>query len=246
MKVIDKAIDQMIRARRECESSPRDLLTMLMRASYPDGSTMRDAQVRDEAITLSITGFETVGDALAWTWYLLAKHPEAEATVLAEVQRECDGRAPNVADLPRLRYTGMALSESMRLYPPTWIYVRVARQEDSLPSGAKIPAGAKLYLSQYVMHRNRRYFPDPDRFDPLRFADTTTKTRSKYAYFPFGGGPHLCIGQGLAMMEGVLVLATIASRWRLSLARNQIVTPEPGVTLYPKDGILMRCNLRSP
>lgn len=246
MKVIDKAIDQMIRARRECESSPRDLLAMLMQASYADGSKMSEAQVRDEAITISITGFETIGSALAWTWYLLAQHPEAEATLLAEVQRECEDRAPSVGDLPRLRYTEMVLSESMRLYPPTWLYVRVARQKDTLPSGAKIPRRAKLYLSQYLMHRNRRYFSDPDRFDPLRFADATTKNRPKYAYFPFGGGPHICIGQGLAMMEGVLVMATIVSRWCFSLARAQVVTPEPGITLHPKGGILMRCNLRSP
>src|SRR5207247_659506 len=121
MKIINQAIDQMIRARRESNSAPHDLLTMLMETSYADGSAMSEAQVRDEAITLSITGFETIGVALAWTWYLLAQDPEAEATLLAEIKRECHGEVPNVSDLPRLRYTRMVLLESMRLYPPTWL-----------------------------------------------------------------------------------------------------------------------------
>jgi cytochrome P450 len=243
-KIIDAAIHQMIRGRRESKSARRDLLTMLMEASYADGSKMSDVQVRDEAITLSITGFETIGVALAWTWYLLAQHPEAEANLLAELKRECNGRTANASDLPKLRYTRMVFLESMRLYPPTWLYIRIALREDTLPSGAKIPRGAKLYLCQYVMHRDRRYFSNPDQFDPLRFADQAIKNRPKYAYFPFGGGPHLCIGQGLAMMEGVLVLATIAPRWRLSFTPGQLITPVPAIILRPKDGILMRCNRR--
>jgi len=245
MNLIDREISRMIRERRQSEGAPRDLLEMLTRVSYSDGSLMNEKQVRDEAITLAITGFETIGVALAWTWYLLAKHPAAEAALFAEVKRECGDRLPNLGDFPRLRYTAMVLSEAMRLYPPTWLFVRVARRKDVLPSGTKISRGAKLYLSQYVMHRNPRYFPDPDRFDPLRFTDEATKARPKYAYFPFGGGPHLCIGQGFALMEGVLAIATIASRWSLSLARDQVVEPEPGIILRPKDHIAMRCHLRS-
>lgn len=245
MNLINREIDRMVRERRQSEGAPRDLLEMLTRVSYTDGSLMSDEQVRDEAITLSITGFETIGVALAWTWYLLAKHPDVEAALFAEIKRECGDRPPNGDDFPRLRYTAMVLSEAMRLYPPTWLFVRVARRNDVLPSGTKIPRGAKLYLSQYVMHRNPRYFPDPERFDPLRFNEVAIKARPKYAYFPFGGGPHLCIGQGLALMEGVLAIATIVSRWSLSLAHDHAVEPEPGIILKPKKGIAMRCHLRS-
>ena len=245
MRVIDEAIYEMSSARRHATEPPTDLLTMLMNAPYKDGAVMNDRQVRDEAMVLAITGYETIGEALTWTWLLLAQHPEVEAALVAELQSELGGWSPGVADLPRLRYAEMVLSESMRLYPPTWIYIRMARQSDRLPSGVEIPPGTKLYLSPYVMHHNARFFLDPDRFDPSRFDEAALKSRPKFAYFPFGGGPRVCIGQGLAMMEALLVLACVASRYQLTLVTGQTITPEPGITLHPKNGVLMRCNRRS-
>jgi cytochrome P450 len=139
----------------------------------------------------------------------------------------------------------MVLLESLRLYPPTWIYVRMAQEDDILPSGFVIPRGAKLYLCQYVVHRNRRYFPDPERFDPSRFTDEARRLRPKYAYFPFGGGPRVCIGQSLAMMEGVLAIASIANRFRLALVPGQTIVPVPGMTLHPAGEVLMQLSRRS-
>jgi cytochrome P450 len=139
----------------------------------------------------------------------------------------------------------MVFAESMRLYPPTWIFIRMALENDRLPSGATIPAGSKIYLCQYVMHRNPRYFPDPERFDPERFTETAKKGRPQFAYFPFGGGARVCIGEHFAKMEGILVLAAMAQRFKLTLVPGQTIVPEPKMTLRPKNGIMMRLHLRS-
>jgi cytochrome P450 len=154
------------------------------------------------------------------------------------------GRVPSADDLPRLAYSGMVLAESMRLYPPTWIFIRMTLQEDKLPSGATIPAGSKIYLCQYVMHRHPRYFPDPERFDPERFTETAKKERPQFAYFPFGGGARVCIGEHFAKMEGTLVMAMIAQRYKLALIPGQTIVPEPKMTLRPRNGIRMRVEQR--
>jgi cytochrome P450 len=244
IKLIDAAIREMIQVRRREPARHPDMLSMLIHAQSKDGVRMDDRQILDEARMLSITGYETVGEALAWTCYLLSQHPDVEQRLVAEVQEVSGGRPPCPDDLPRLRYAERVLEESMRLYPPTWIYVRTALGTDLLPSGVPISAGAKLYLAPYVMHRNPRYFPEPERFDPERFSDAAKETRPKFAYFPFGGGPRVCIGQGLAMMEGVLVLARIAQRFRLTLIPGQNIIPEPGMTLRPKHGLRMRLDAR--
>jgi cytochrome P450 len=207
---------------------------------------MTDQQVRDEAVTLFITGYETIGEALTWTSYLLSQHQAIEAKFFAEVDEVLGGRVPSAGDLPRLGYSGMVLAESMRLYPPTWIFIRMTLQEDKLPSGATISAGSKLYLCPYVMHRHPRYFPDPNRFDPERFTETAKKERPQFAYFPFGGGARVCIGEHFAKMEGTLVLASIAQRFRLSLVPGQTIVPEPKMTLRPKHGLMMRIQQRDP
>lgn len=240
MARIDRFIYAAIARRRADAAPPGDLLAMLVQARYPDGSAMDDRQVRDEALTISITGFETVGEALAWTWYLLARHPEVEARLVAEVADVLQGRPPTLADLPKLRYAAMVLEEALRLYPPTWIYIRMARGLDRLPSGVAIPAGAKLYLCPYVVHRNPRYYPDPERFDPERFTDAAKAARPRLAYFPFGHGPRVCLGEAFARMEAVLVLASIIQRFRLELLPGQSIVPEPRMTLHPKNGIRMR------
>jgi cytochrome P450 len=229
VRQIDRALRSAIATRRVDKGAFDDLLAHLV------DTGLSDDDVRDEALVLLVTGYETVAVALAWTWYLLALHPEAEA----RVQREADG-----FDLHSLPYTEAVLSEAVRLYPPTWIFVRVALGADRLPSGLEIPSGAKLYLSQYVVHRSPRYFADPDRFDPGRFAADERPSRPEFAYFPFGGGVRLCIGKPFALLEGVLTLATIARRFRLALETDRRVRADPGVTLRPRGPLRMRVHAR--
>ena len=148
--------------------------------------------------------------------------------------------AGGVTDITKLPYARMVLAEAMRLYPPTWMFVRVAQRDDVLPTGAFVAAGSKIYLSQWVMHRNPRWFPEPERFDPRRFTSDAIKARPRLAYLPFGAGRRLCLGEDFAWMQGVLMLAAVARRFRLTLAPGQTVEPEPNVTLRPKGGLAMR------
>lgn len=245
MQRIDTIVYRAIHARRMHPTDAEDLLSLLIRAKYDDGTGMTDQQVRDEAVTLFITGYETMGEALTWTSYLLSQHPDIEAKFFAEVDDVLGGRPPNAEDLSKLTFTGMILAESMRLFPPTWIFVRIAQQEDKLPSGATIPAGSKIYLCPYVMQRHPRYFPDPERFNPERFTEVAKKERPQFSYFPFGGGARVCIGEHFAKMEGILVLASIAQRFRLSLSPDQTIVPEPKMTLRPRGGVRMRVFRRS-
>jgi cytochrome P450 len=242
---IDSAIYRAIEMRRRTEDSSDDLLARLMRARYEDGTGMNDKQVRDEAMTFLNTGHETIAAALTWTWLLLSRHPNVEAKLTAEVHEVLNGLPPSADDISKLHYAKMVLAESMRLYPPTWMFVRVARSTDTLPSGTVIPAGSKLYLSPYVMHRQPRYFPDPERFDPERFTDQAMQGRPRYAYFPFGSGPRSCIGETFAHMECVLVITSIVQRFQLKLVSGHPVVPEVGTFLRPKNGILMRLERRS-
>lgn len=246
MQRIDAIVYRAIHARRTRPTDAEDLLSLLLRAKYDDGTGMTDQQVRDEAVTLFITGYETIGEALTWTSYLLAQYPAIEAKFLSEVDDVLGGRPSCAEDLPKLPYAGMVLAESMRLYPPTWIFIRIAQREDTLPSGATIAAGSKIYLCQYVMHRHPRYFPDPERFNPERFTETAKKERPQFAYFPFGGGARVCIGEHFAKMEGILVLASVAQHFRLSLVPGQTIVPEPKMTLRPKHGLMMRIQERNP
>lgn len=246
MKGLDSFVYAAIKKRRAAKHPPYDLLSMLMNARYKGGAFMNDRQVHDEALTISITGHETIGEALTWTWYLLSQHPKVASKLVSEFRGVLNGRNPTVVDLPKLRYAEMVLEESMRLYPPTWIFIRMARRDDALPSGAAIPSGAKLYLSPYVMHRNRKYFSEPERFDPERFNDEAKAGRHRLVYFPFGNGPRVCIGEAFARMEGVLVLASIAQRFKLTVVPGQTIVPEPKMTLRPKNGILMRLDGREP
>ncbi len=244
MTYIDDTIRREIHARRTASASSHDMLSMLSRARYEDGASMTERQIRDEVVTFLITGYETTAEALTWTWYLLSQHPEEEAKFRAEIRDVLGGRTPGAGDMSQLPYAGMVLSEAIRLYPPTWIFVRMARHEDKLPSGVTIPAGSKLYLCPYVTHRDPRYFPDPERFDPERFSDAVRKVRPQFSYFPFGGGARICIGENFAKMEGILVLASIARRFQLSLVSGQRITPEAKMTLRPKGGLRMRIEVR--
>lgn len=211
---------------------------------YPDGAPMNRTQMRDELLTLMSTGYETIGDALTWTLFLLASHPEAEAAVLAEIETVLGVNPPSLETIGSLRYTRMVLEESLRLYPPTWIFIRMALGNDRLPSGEAVASGDKIYLCQYVMHRHPEYFPDPERFDPERFTDAARRSRPRFAYFPFGAGQRVCIGEQFALQEAAVVLAQILPRFRIEIVPGQKIVPRAGITLRPKHGLRIRLTRR--
>src|SRR5687767_2394828 len=237
---LDATIYRIIDERRRSPSDRGDLLSMLLVAqdTEGDGGAMTDLQLRDEAMTIFLAGHETTANALTWTWLLLSRHPDVEQRVHAEVDSALGGRVPTADDLTVLPYTRMVLAESMRLYPPAWIVGRRALAPFEA-GGYAIPARSIILASQYVMHRDARWFPDPERFDPERFAPDRHTDRPKFAYFPFGGGPRVCIGEQFAWMEGVLAIATIAQRWRLRLVPGHPVALQPIITLRPKFGMRM-------
>jgi cytochrome P450 len=204
---------------------------------------MTDLQLRDEAMTLLLAGHETTALALSWTWYLLALYPEVEEELEAELQAVLGGRSPTVADLPRLRYTEHVVTEAMRLYPPAYVQCREAI-DDCTIGGYHVPRGTTLFIFQWVLHRDPRYFDNPEKFHPDRWADGLAQRLPKYAYFPFGGGPRMCIGNSFAMMETVLVLATMAQRFRMRLVPGHAVTPWPSITLRLRHGIKVRLEKR--
>lgn len=237
---LDATIYRLIDERRRTGTDHGDLLSMLIQAqdTEGDGRGMSDVQLRDEAMTLLLAGHETTANALTWTWYLLSRHPEVEARFHAEVDSALGGRLPTADDLVALPYTRMILAEAMRLYPPAWIIGRRALAPFEA-GGYTVPARSIVLLCQYVTHRDARWFPDPERFDPDRWMPERQAARAKFTYFPFGGGPRVCIGEQFAWMEGILVLATIAQRWRLRLVPGHPVALQPIITLRPKHGMRM-------
>ncbi len=240
---LDGLIHALVEERRRSGVDAGDLLSMLLRAEDEDGGGMSDEQLRDEAMTIILAGHETTAIALSWTWYLLGTHPEVEARLSAELEEVLGGRAPTVEDLPRLRYADAVIKESMRLYPPAWAVGREAL-EDCEIGGYHVPAGTQMFISQYVIQRDGRFFDGPETFDPDRWRDGSTEDLPPYAYFPFGGGPRLCIGSGFAKMEAVLLLATVAQRFRLEPVSERPPVPQPSITLRPRDGIRARLHER--
>ena len=205
---------------------------------------MTDEQLRDEALTIFLAGHETTANALTWTWYLLSQHPEVEKQVHAEVDTVLGNRLPTIDDLPRLTYTEMVLHESMRLYPPAWIVAREVLKPYRVADYV-VPAGAIVLMSQYVMHHDPRFFPDPFRFDPLRWTPEARAERPKFSYFPFGGGPRQCVGESFAWMEGILAIATLARDWQMRLVPGHPVALLPLITLRPRYGMQMTVERRT-
>ena len=243
MQRLDATIYRIIEERRAAGEDRGDLLSMLLLAQDEegDGGGMTDLQVRDEAMTLFLAGHETTSNALSWSWYLLSRNPDAERAMHEEIDRVCGDRLPSPADVPRLPFTEMVLAESMRIYPPAYLIGRMALEDVTIGEW-RVPRGSIVIVAEIVTHRDARWFPDPLRFDPSRFTPEAKAARPKFAYFPFGGGPRICIGEGFAWMEGVLLLATIAQQWRFTGAPD--VEPLPLITLRPKGGIRMRATLR--
>jgi cytochrome P450 len=241
---LDAIIYGMIAERRKAAMDRGDLLSMLLLAhDEEDHGTMSDKQVRDEAMTIFLAGHETTANALTWTWYLVSQSPEVEARLHEEVDRVLQGRLPTVQDIPALGYVERIVTETMRLYPPAWIIGRRALQD--YPIGEYVaPAQSIFVMSAYVMQRDARYFAEPDRFDPDRWTPEFRAALPPFAYFPFGGGPRRCIGDSFAWMELVLVVATIAQQWRLTLVPGHPVEPQPLVTLRTKHGMRMTATRR--
>jgi cytochrome P450 len=242
---MDELIAGIITRRRREGIDRGDLLSMLIQAQDELGHTggMTDKQLRDELVTLLLAGHETTANALSWTWYLLSQHPAVEAKLHAELDAVLGDRAPTPADAPRLVYTRMVLAESMRLFPPAWILEREVMEEFEA-GGYRFPVGTMIYMSQYLTHRDPRWWPTPTRFDPERWAPELAEGRPKFSYFPFGGGTRICVGEHFAWLEGMLVLASVARRWQLRYDEPHAPVPEPSVTLRPKGGLPVRLERR--
>jgi cytochrome P450 len=230
---IDALIARIVESRRRGGAVRDDLLGALLAATDDDGSKMDDRQLRDEVVTLFLAGHETTALALTHSLYLLGKHPDVERRVAAEIASVLGGRVPTADDVPRLSYTECVIKESMRLYPPAWVTGREVTKPFSI-GGADLVVGDQVMVSQWIVHRDPRWFPSPEAFDPDRFTPEASAGRPRFAYFPFGGGPRVCIGNHFAMMEAVLMLAMIVARFRVELLPFEDLRFSPSVTLRPK------------
>jgi cytochrome P450 len=224
-----------------------DLLSMLISAQDDQGGgkglRLSSDELRDQVLTIFLAGYETVANALAWTWLLLARNPEAESRLHTELDAVLGGRLPTLEDMPRLEYTTTVLSESMRMYPPAWAMGREVLEDVSI-GPYRLSKGTSVFFSQYLVQRDPRWFPEPERFIPERFTSEAKAGRPRFAYFPFGGGGRQCIGESFAWMEAVLSLATIAQRWRVLPIEEQRIELQPKITLRPKFGIRVRVQRR--
>jgi cytochrome P450 len=238
IRTLDRVVYSLIDARRPDEDRG-DLLSMLMLARDTEtGEGMSRKQLRDEVMTILTAGYETSARALAWTFYLMDRHPEEADKLRGELDDVLGGRVPTFEDLPHLAYTGMFIQESMRLYPPVWGLARRAVGDDVI-GGHFVPKGSRLIISAYVTQRHPKLWEDPERFDPGRFSPERSKGRHRYAYFPFGGGPRQCIGRNFAMLETTLVLAMVAQAFEPRLLPGHPVDIEPSLTLKPRYGLPM-------
>ncbi|HJL18790.1 MAG TPA: cytochrome P450 [Sandaracinaceae bacterium LLY-WYZ-13_1] len=239
---MDRLVADVIARRRASGEEREDLLGLLMSATDEQGR-MSESQLRDEVLTLVLAGHETTANALSWTWMLLSRHPDVDRRLEAELDAVLGGRAPTVADLPELVFTDRVVRESMRLYPPVWAFERDALEDDEL-AGYRVPAGATVGISPFVLHRHPAHWENAEGFDPDRFAPERSGGRSRFAYLPFGAGPRQCIGMGMALMEAVLLLATLRQRHRLELVPGHPIAKDASITLRPRHGLRVRLRRR--
>lgn len=236
---LDQAMTAIIAKRRAGETAANDLLSLLLAARDEEtGEGMSDTMIRDEVATIFTAGHETTANGLAWTWYLLSLHPRERGALEAELESVLAGRSPIADDLPGLAYTRMVFDEAIRLYPPAHTLAREALDDDEI-LGHRIPKGSSIVISPWLLHRHKKLWIEPERFDPERFRPEAAAKRHRYAYIPFGGGPRICIGMGFALQEAILILATVAQRYRLRLAPGHRVEPVGLITLRPKGGLPM-------
>ena len=241
----DAKVDRLLTERgRTPDAESKDLLARLLAARDSEtGGGMTGKEVRDQVVTIFMAGHETTSLALSWTWYLLSQHPAVEAKLYNELRDVLGGRTPVYADVASLRYTRMVLEESMRLYPPAHTTGRQPIAPDEI-LGHRIPAGAEVLIMPWLLHRKPQLWENPDRFDPERFLPERVAERPRFAYMPFGAGPRICIGAAFAMTEAILILATIAQRYRLHLKPGHPVEPQGLITLRPRQGLRMMLERR--
>jgi cytochrome P450 len=240
VQTLDEIVNRLIAERRRGHGAAKDLLGLLMQARDDESvHGMSDAQLRDEVMTMLLAGHETTAAALTWAFHLLDGHEEVESRLRGELGEVLAGRPPAFADLGRLPYLDCVLSEVLRLYPPVWRLSRHALGEDTV-GGYAIPAGCVVLLSPWLTHRHPAYWPDPERFDPDRFAAAASSGRPRFAYFPFGGGPRICIGNSFALMEARLILALVLQRYRLRRLPGHRIEIERRITIRPRGGLPMR------
>lgn len=236
LQAFDDTVVRLLGERRSSGPGGSDVLSLLMRARDDrTGEAMEDRQIRDEILTFMIAGHETWSNSLAWTWYLLSRHPTARARLEEELREVLDGRPPTTGDVDRLSYTGMVYAETLRIYPPVWTVGRTAVADHEL-AGYLIPRGSVVLIPPWVVHHDPRWFPEPFEFRPERWRDDRLADVPAFAYFPFGGGRRVCIGMPLAKLAGVLIVATIAQRWRLELVDDRPVEPTPPL-MRPAGGL---------
>lgn len=245
---LDDVVFSLIRQRRDNPTpadptAKHDLLDTLLEARYEDGASMSTQQLRDEVMTLLLAGHETTAVSLSWIWFLLSNHPEVEQKLWAELDHVLHSRSPTLQDLTTLPYTERIVKEAMRLYPPVWAITRSAIKDCEI-GGFRVPAKSSVIMSQWVMHRDPRYYDEPERFFPDRWLEERYKTAPRFSYFPFGGGPRVCIGNTFAQTEAALVLATIAQQYQLRLVPGHPVEPTPSITLRPRYGVKVTLNRR--
>jgi cytochrome P450 len=245
LAVLDEIIYGVITRRRASDERPDDLLSLLLEAKDDEtGQGMTDRQIRDEVVTIFFAGHETTATALAWTWVLLSRNPHVSEQMVQEIDAVLAGRTPALEDVEALPYTRMVFDEALRLYPPAWMFGRVALGDDVL-GGYHIAKGAVLLFSPYLTHRHPDFWENPEGFDPERFSPEASKKRHRYAYFPFGGGPRLCLGMNFSLIEGPLMLAMIAQQFRLHLAPAHKIEVRPMAVLRPQPDVMMTVSPRA-
>jgi cytochrome P450 len=242
-QIVEALISRERRMDRRGSPSAAGGLVALLLAEVGDGDIPEE--VRDAALTILVAGHDTIASALAWAWTFLARHPQLQARLEQEVDAVLGARAATAADVPALVFTRAVLAESIRLYPPAWVIARSTAAELDL-RGYRIPAGAVVLVSPYLLHRDDRLFPCPSSFDPGRWLDGTLSDCSRRSYIPFGAGPRACIGEGFAWTEGVLLIATFAQRWRFRLIDDpEILRPRAQMTLRPPEQVGMTIHARA-
>lgn len=245
IRTVERVVKRIIAERRANGfTNGNDFLSRLMAARDENGQAMSDRQLRDEAVTLLLAGHETTALTLSWTWYLLGQHPEIDRRVAAELAETVGNRLVTVDDLPNLKFTESVILEAMRLYPPAWAIGRESLDEFQL-AAYRFKPGTTVFMSPWVLHRDPRYFEDPETFVPDRWMSGLAHKLPRYAYMPFGGGPRICIGQRFAMIEATMILVTMAQQFSMELQRHREVTPFPSITLRPKGGVWARLQERA-
>ena len=246
MRMLNDRISEIVAQKQKQADGGRSFLAMLMAARDSEtGAAMTNKQLHEEILGMLQQGHDTVGESLAWTWYLLSLHPEVERKLHAEIEQVIGDRLPTIADLPQLRYAHMVVNESLRVYPPVWVIPRDAIHDDEI-GGFRIPAGSTILLSPYLTHRHPQFWDNPEAFDPERFLPARSEGRPRHAYFPFGGGPRLCMGVDMAMMEMLLIMAMVVQRYRVHLVAGHREEPDCILDMIPRHHVRATLHRRHP